>query len=98
MVCNQTVICGEIIHLSVLRYTPAGIPVIDCVIRHQSCQVEANIDRHVYCELQAVAVGDTAKMISEMDLVGNVKLTGFLNRKNVANQQLILHINCIIKI
>ena len=98
MECNQTVICGEIIRLGVLRYTPAGVPVIDFVVKHQSRQMEANIARKINCELPTVALGETAKIISEMRLASNVKITGFLNRKNQTNQQLVLHVDSIVKI
>ena len=98
MECNQTVICGEIIRLGVLRYTPAGVPVIDFVIKHQSRQMEANIARKINCELQTVALGETAKNIAEMRLASNVKITGFLNRKSQTNQQLVLHVDSIVKI
>ncbi|MCP5246602.1 MAG: primosomal replication protein N [Burkholderiales bacterium] len=98
MECNQTVICGEIIRLGVLRYTPAGIPVVDFVVKHQSRQMESNIVRQVNCEMQTVALGETAKIISEMRLASNVKITGFLNRKSQNNPQLVLHVDSIVKI
>ncbi|MDR4513411.1 primosomal replication protein N [Nitrosomonas sp.] len=98
MECNRTVICGEIIRLGALRYTPAGTPVIDFVVKHQSRHKEAHIARQIQCELQTVALGDAAKAIVEMGAVGNVRITGFLNRKSHTNQQLVLHVEHIAKI
>ncbi|MCB1985156.1 MAG: primosomal replication protein N [Burkholderiales bacterium] len=98
MECNQTVICGKIIRHGALRYTPAGVPVIDFVVKHQSRQMVANITRQIQCELLTVALGDTAKNIAEMPTASNVKITGFLNRKSQASQQLVLHVDSIVKI
>ncbi|HBV22050.1 MAG TPA: primosomal replication protein N [Nitrosomonas sp.] len=98
MECNQAIICGEIVRIGVLRYTPAGVPVIDFVVKHQSHQVEANIARQINCELPTVAMGAKAKTISEMRSGNNIRVTGFLNRKSQTNQQLVLHVDSITQI
>ena len=41
-----------------LRYTPAGIPALDCMLQHESMQAEAGGERKVDCELAAVAFGE----------------------------------------
>jgi len=96
--CNQTVICGEIIWLGVLRYTPAGMPVIDFVVKHQSRVMEANTARQVNCEIPTVAMGEAAKTISEMQIGCGIKIIGFLSRKGHKSQQLVLHVESIIQI
>jgi primosomal replication protein N len=96
--CNQTVICGKIIKLGVLRYTPAGVAVIDFTINHASRQIEAGITRQVLCEIFAVALGQMAITISDFKTDTMVKLTGFLNRKSRNNHQLVLHVNNIVQI
>ena len=47
-----------------LRYTPAGIPAIDCTLQHASMQMEAGGERRVECELFAVAFDDVARTIA----------------------------------
>ena len=47
-----------------LRYTPAGIPAIDCVLQHASVQAEAGGERKVECELAAVAFGEPAMALA----------------------------------
>jgi primosomal replication protein N len=47
-----------------LRYTPAGIPALDCVLKHASVQAEAGGNRKVDCELAAVAFGDPATALA----------------------------------
>ena len=95
---NQTVICGKIIKLGTLRYTPAGVAVIDFTINHSSRQIEAGITRQVLCEIFAVALGQMAITISNFKLNTMVNLTGFLNRKSRLNQQLVLHVDNIVQI
>ncbi|HBZ29852.1 MAG TPA: primosomal replication protein N [Nitrosomonas nitrosa] len=95
MNCNQTVICGEIIKIDQLRYTPAGKAVIEFALAHHSKQIEAGIQRQVICEIPAVALADTANMISTLTIGSLVKLTGFLAKKSRISSQLALHVTHI---
>jgi len=81
-----------------MRFTPAGVPVTDSVIKHQSQQQEAGVMRWVQGELPVVAIGEVASKLADLKVGDKVKLTGFLNRKNQTNQQLVLHVNHIIQI
>ncbi len=98
MKCNQTIISGEVVRLGVLRYTPAGIPAIDCAVKHHSSQKEAETLRQVYCELPVVAFGETATTMADLSIGDHIKITGFLNRKSQNNQQLVLHADHIVQI
>jgi primosomal replication protein N len=89
--CNQTIICGKIVKLGVLRYTPAGVAVIEFTINHASRQREAGIVRQIILDIFAVALGQLALTIAGFKINSMVKLTGFLNRKSHLNQQLVLH-------
>jgi len=93
--CNQTIVCGRIIKLGVLRYTPAGIAIIEFTIHHVSRQMEAGVVRQIICEVLAVAMGQLALTVAEFRIDSAVKLTGFINRKSHLNQQLMLHVNHI---
>lgn len=95
MYCNQTIICGKIIKLGVLRYTPAGIAIIEFTVQHASQQIEAGVARRIMCEVLAVALGQLASVVAEFKVDEAIKLTGFLNRKSHLNQQLVLHIDHI---
>ena len=95
MNCNQTVICGKIVKLGQLRYTPSGKAVIEFELSHISKQMEASIQREVTCEIFAVAIADMAKTISSMRIGSFVKLSGFLTRRNKLGTQLALHVTHI---
>ena len=92
MDCNQTIICGEIIKLADLRYTPAGVAVVEFSIRHQSKQSSADNPRQVMCDISAIAFEQMAMMMIKLKIGYGVKLTGFLTKKSQKNQQLILHV------
>ncbi len=98
MDCNQTTICGKISKLGVLRYTPAGVAVIEFTVDHISQQTEAGVVRKIRCEIHAVALGQLALTIAEFKIESKLKLSGFLNRKSHMNQQLVLHANHVVLI
>lgn len=98
MDCNQTIICGKIIKRGVLRYTPAGIPVIEFTVNHVSQQIEAGVARQIMCEIFTVALGQIALTIAELKINSKIRLTGFLNRKSHLSHQLVLHANDVILI
>ncbi|MDO9312362.1 MAG: primosomal replication protein N [Nitrosomonas sp.] len=91
MDCNQTIICGRIAKLGVLRYTPAGVAVIEFTINHVSRQKEAGVARQIIFDILAVALGQLALTVAEFKINNTVKLTGFINRKSHMNHQLVLH-------
>ena len=91
MEANEVALSGEIIAIEPLRYTPAGIPLLSFRLAHRSRQTEAGLKRQVECELGGVAMADVAVAMARLQPGQNVKVTGFLNRKNRMSQQLILH-------
>lgn len=91
MDCNQAVICGKIIKLGALRYTPAGIAVIEFTVNHVSRRIEAGVARQVRCEILVIALDQLALKAATLKIDNTVNLAGFLNRKSHMNQQLVLH-------
>ena len=75
-----------------LRYTPAGMPAIDCSLHHQSMQAEAGGERKVECELFAVAFGDVARRLAAMPVGSAVSCEGFLARRYRTGITMALHI------
>jgi primosomal replication protein N len=68
---------------------------MECVIRHQSEQLEAGCPRRVECEVQAIGLGESAKWLQAATPGVGVKLTGFLATKSQSSKQLRLHITMI---
>jgi primosomal replication protein N len=92
---NSVELIGTLIERKALRYTPAGIPVMECVIGHQSEQMEAGSLRRVECEVQAIGLGPTAKWLQAAAPGCAVRLTGFLAAKSQHSKQLRLHLTTI---
>ena len=92
---NRVELTGVLIERKALRYTPAGVPVMECVIGHQSEQVEAGSARRVECEIQAIGLGESAKWLQAATPGVTVHLTGFLAAKSQHSKQLRLHVTTI---
>ena len=92
---NCVELTGVLIERKALRYTPARVPVTECVIGHQSEQVEAGSPRRVECEIQAIGLGETAKWLQAATPGVTVSLSGFLAAKSQNSKQLRLHITTI---
>ena len=75
-----------------LRYTPAGIPAIDCTLTHRSVQREGTGERKVECELHAVAFGEVAEALSHVPAGGVLRCEGFLARRYRTGITVALHI------
>ncbi len=92
---NQVVLTGRIAELDALRYTPAGLPLINFRIAHASEQIEAGHKRKVECEVQAMMLGEPAQAAAGLKTGDSIKARGFLARKSQHSQQLVLHLDKI---
>lgn len=82
---------GTLAHVEPLRHTPAGLPLLQFTLAHKSVQIEAGFKRQVECEVHCVMLGEAAASLSRTRAGAEVKVTGFLNRKNRMSAQLVLH-------
>nr|WP_186406971.1 primosomal replication protein N [Candidatus Accumulibacter aalborgensis] len=86
---------GTLIERQALRFTPAGVPVTECLIGHQSEQVEAGSRRRVECEVQAIALGAPAQWLQAASPGAALHLTGFLAARSRNSKQPRLHVTTI---
>ena len=89
---NRLVLDATLAERGDLRYTPAGIPALECTLRHASIQPEAGGERNVDCELTAVAFGEPAKSLAALANGTAVRCTGFLARRYRTGITLALHV------
>jgi primosomal replication protein N len=92
-VVNQLTLSGEVTSLEPLRYTPAGIPIVSFRLRHTSIQDEAGMKRQADCEVPVVAMSELAMQAKALQVGDNIKVLGFLTKKSLKNDRLVLHIN-----
>jgi primosomal replication protein N len=79
--------CGD------LRYTPAGVPALECVLKHASVQHEAGGNRKVDCELAAVAFGEPAIALAKVPTGTALRCQGFLARRYRTGITVALHVD-----
>ena len=78
-----------------MRYTPAGVPVSEGCLQHNSTQIEGGTDRLVEVEIAVLALGEPARWLQAAPLGGVVKLTGFLAARSRNSKTPVLHVNSI---
>jgi primosomal replication protein N len=89
---NRFQCIATIAEREILRYTPAGIPIVSAKLLHSSQQVEAGVQRLVEFEIAAIAAGEISGRFNQAELGGTFQFTGFLARKNRNSKSLIFHI------
>lgn len=92
---NRVQLEASIVELGSLRYTPAGIPVQDCVLAHAGQVNEAGIPRHVEFSIPAIALGEIGKQVAAMGLARDARFVGFLARKHRNSRTLVFHITAV---
>jgi len=78
-----------------LRYTPAGVPVIEFRVGHVSEQQEAGNPRRVECDMPCVAVGPPALMLKTADPGMALEIEGFLAARSLKQKSVVLHVTHI---
>ncbi|MFL6674720.1 MAG: primosomal replication protein N [Massilia sp.] len=89
---NQLQFVATILERDVLRYTPAGVPIVSATLAHSSQQREAGVERQVEFEITALAAGEISGRFARAELGAAHQFTGFLARKNRNSKALVFHI------
>jgi primosomal replication protein N len=76
----------------VLRYTPSGTPLIDCVLLHKSALSEAGQLRQVELEAPAIAFESVAQRLAASRLDETYRFRGFLANRSQKSKRTIFHI------
>ena len=92
---NQFQLVAQVVEREMLRYTPAGIPIVAAKLAHSSQQLEAKVMRLVEFEISALAVGEISGQFSQLELGQSYRFTGFMARKNRNSKSLIFHVIAI---
>ncbi len=77
----------------IVRYSPAGIPIVAARLLHASEQIEAGISRRVEFELAALAAGQIALRLEQANLGAAYRFSGFMARKNRNSKSLVFHLS-----
>ena len=90
---NQVVVSGRLIERQPLRYTPAGVEVIEFKLLHESMQSEAGGKRLVQCEFVCICLGKQAVSLTSVTEGTGIALKGFFAAKSQRwKTSLVLHV------
>ncbi len=75
---NRLVLSAQLLERGAVRYTPAGLPALDLVLKHESMVSEDDQPRKVSMEIKAVAIGAITRSLLAMELGRAGEFAGFL--------------------
>jgi primosomal replication protein N len=75
-----------------MRYTPSGMPIIDCVLHHVSEIAEAGQLRQVEVEVPGIAFESVAQRLANTRLDETYRFTGFLANRSRKSKRTVFHI------
>ena len=75
---NRMVLSAQLLERGAVRYTPAGLPAIDCKLMHASTVTEDGSPRQVSLEIKALAIGALSRPLGLMALGSSAMFAGFL--------------------
>lgn len=88
---NRLVLSAQVLECEPVRHTPAGQPVLEMLLTHQSTVVEAGLERQIVLTISALAMGDLAKMLATTQLGSALHIEGFLAPARKDSVKLKLH-------
>jgi len=89
---NSAELSGTLVEKKAKRFTPAGIPVLELLVSHQSQVTEAARPRTVQFELRVKALGDIAESIEQAPLGSVLQMKGFFAPARLHSRSLIFHL------
>ena len=92
---NRLEISGVLTGLQALRHTPAGVPVVEFRLKHESERAEAGARRKVNAEIDAVAFEAQARLLAAGPLGRLLKAEGFLCARSRQSKKPVLHVTNI---
>lgn len=88
---NRLQIIATVLECQPLRYTPAGLAVLEMLLAHESEVTEAGRPRQVELTIPALAMGDLARMLNGTPLGTALRIEGFLAPTRKGSSRLRLH-------
>ncbi len=92
---NALRLTASIVEREALRFTPAGVPVVEFKLRHASQQIEAETARQVEFEARAIAIGAVSKSLMAAPMEVALVFQGFLAARSKQSKALVFHVTAI---
>jgi primosomal replication protein N len=91
---NRLVLVATLVERGAVRYTPAGLPALDMLLKHESEVSEDGLPRKVSLEIKAVAIGAITRATGALALGSSASFAGFLGAAR-NGRGLVLHVTAI---
>jgi primosomal replication protein N len=89
---NRIALVAQVLEREPMRHTPAGVPALEMVLEHASEVTEAGLPRRVELTIAAVALGDAALMLADIQIGAVLRVEGFLAPARKGSPRLKLHV------
>ncbi|MBY4898061.1 primosomal replication protein N [Cupriavidus sp. AU9028] len=89
---NQLRLLATLAERDALRFTPAGIPVVNCLLHYSGEVTEARTQRQLEFAIAAMGVGEVGQRLERTPLGTLLDCEGFLARKHRNSKALVFHI------
>ena len=91
---NRLVLAATLVERGAVRYTPAGLPALDMLLKHESEVSEDGLPRKVSLEIKAVAIGAITRPAGALSLGASASFAGFLGATR-NGRGLVFHLTAI---
>lgn len=92
---NQVFLQARVVEVQSLRFTPAGLPILELVLDHGSDVVEAGHQRRIVFTIAARALGSQATQLQFVAIGQELRIEGFLATTRKNSSKLVLHIQAV---
>jgi len=89
---NRLRLTATLAERDALRYTPAGVPVVNCLLQYSGEVTEAETSRQVEFAMLAMGIGQIGQRLERLPLGSLIDCEGFLARKHRNSKALVFHI------
>ncbi len=89
---NQLQLSAVVVERKAKRYTPAGLPVVEMLVQHQSAVQEAGLSRTIELFMSVKAIGTIAEQLELVPLGTALRCEGFLAPARQQSKRLNLHL------
>jgi primosomal replication protein N len=95
---NRLQLDAQVVEREPLRYTPAGVPIVNCLLAHRGSTQEAGSERQIELTLAAMAAGEISGSIANLELGQSARFAGFLAPRHRNAKSLVFHITELLEI
>ncbi len=89
---NLLQLSAVVVERKAKRYTPAGLPVVETLVQHQSAVQEAGLSRTIELFMSVKAIGTIAEQLELVPLGTALRCEGFLAPARQQSKRLNLHL------